>query len=123
MVPYLNPTTMTAAGPKFKAVSWEGSKSLGRFCGSIYATTVAKSLIKLEGTSLDESPATYAGFCNTVHKHSVVTLIGRARGIRSNFPPSSAHGRQNGALDREFRFSLSRRDGKCSLVLNPRIIR
>lgn len=58
MVPHLNLTTMTAAGPKFKAVSWEGSKSLGIFCGSIYATTVAKSLIKLEATSPDETPAT-----------------------------------------------------------------
>lgn len=67
MMPHLSLTTMTAAGPETEAMSWEGSKSLGRYSGSIYATTVAKSLIKLEGTSPDESSATYAGFCHTVH--------------------------------------------------------
>lgn len=67
MVPHLSLTTMTAAGPEIEAMSWERSKSLGRYCGSIYATTIAKSLIKLEGTSPDKSSATYAGFCKTVH--------------------------------------------------------
>lgn len=67
MVTYLSLTTMTAAGPEIEAMSWEKSKSLRRYCGSIYATTVAKSLIKVEGTSPDESSAAYAGFCNTVH--------------------------------------------------------
>lgn len=67
MVPHLSLTTMTAAGPEIESMSWEGSKSLGRYCGSIYATTVAKSLIKLEATSPGEPPATYAGFCNIIH--------------------------------------------------------
>lgn len=106
MLPHLSLTKMTVAGPEIEAVSWEGSKSLGRNCGSIYATTVAKSLIKLEGTSPDESPATYAGFGNTFHT-TLCSDVGR-EGARHQikFPPSSTHGRQNGELDREFLFSF-----------------
>lgn len=47
MMPHLSLTTMTAAGPEIGAMSWERSKSLGRYGGSIYTTIVEKSLIKL----------------------------------------------------------------------------
>lgn len=67
MVPHLSLTTMTAAGPKVVSKSWEKSKSMGRYCGSIYATAVTKSLIKLESNPPKKSPSTYAKFCSTVH--------------------------------------------------------
>lgn len=67
MVPHLSLTTMTAAGSEVETDSWEESKSLGKYCGSIYAIVVAKSLIKLVSTSPNESPDTYAGVCRIVH--------------------------------------------------------
>lgn len=49
MAPSLNISAMTAVGPEETSVSWRKSKSVGRFCGSIYATAVLQALLKMKG--------------------------------------------------------------------------
>ncbi|KAN0079186.1 hypothetical protein V8E54_004400 [Elaphomyces granulatus] len=42
--PQLNVTSLVAAGPDQESESWAASKSIGRCCGSIYATALIKAL-------------------------------------------------------------------------------
>jgi hypothetical protein len=70
---------MTASGPRQETLSWPLSKSLGRACGSIYATAVLKSLLKIEDDSSDNIDSTsssdaglsqivYTTLCNDVDR-------------------------------------------------------
>jgi hypothetical protein len=76
---HLDVTTMTASGPTQETLSWPLSKSLGRACGSIYATAVLKSLLKIEDDSSDNIDSTsssyadlskivYTTLCNDVYR-------------------------------------------------------
>lgn len=47
MAPSLNVSVMTATLDE-KSINWRKSKSVGRFCGSIYATVVLQALLKME---------------------------------------------------------------------------
>lgn len=70
MVPSLNISAMTAAGPKVESTSWRESKSLGRHCGSIYATAVLQALLKMESgppNEFDFNSPTYAELCQVIH--------------------------------------------------------
>jgi hypothetical protein len=46
--PSLNITAITAAGPNEVSGSWNASASVGRKCGSIYATAVTEVLVREE---------------------------------------------------------------------------
>jgi hypothetical protein len=50
----LNATMITAAHQEDESVSWQGSKSLGRFAGSIFASAVIKTLTSRTSPLLDD---------------------------------------------------------------------
>ena len=57
ITPDLNITTLTAAGPMTKSESWGGSASLGRKCGSIFASAVQQTLCSESSPLLQDNPA------------------------------------------------------------------
>lgn len=81
--PDLNLTTIAAAGKGKPSTSWRFSGSMGRACGSIFATTIIKELTKNpetgrqlipdsddtdEGEELtDDQEATWAEFCKSAY--------------------------------------------------------
>lgn len=70
MVPSLNISAMTATGPSEMSISWRKSKSVGRFCGSIYATDVLPALLKMKGGApgeFDFNSPTYAELSRVIH--------------------------------------------------------
>ena len=95
--PQLNVTTTMAAGPQIESESWGASESLGRFCGSIYATTLIQSLsdassplvkreeeagrASLTGSLQPDKPdqlqaETYNEFARTIH-NTLLTRVDR----------------------------------------------
>jgi len=96
--PQLNVTTTTAAGPQIESESWGASGSIGRFCGSIYATDLIQSLSDASsplvkrgeeeagrasptGTLQPDKPdqlqaETYNEFARTIH-HTLLTRVDR----------------------------------------------
>ena len=94
--PQLNVTTTTAAGPETESESWGASGSIGRYCGSIYATVLIQSLsdassplVKHEearranpaGSLQPEKPnqlqaETYHELARTIH-HTLLTRVDR----------------------------------------------
>lgn len=70
MVPSLNISAMTTTGPSEMSIIWRKSKSIGRFCGSIYATVVLPALLKMKGGALNEfgfNSPTYAELSRVIH--------------------------------------------------------
>ncbi|MCJ1246590.1 hypothetical protein MMC30_003799 [Trapelia coarctata] len=70
----LNITALAAVNERQEALSWPNSDSLGRYCGSRYATSVANSLIKAELGELSSevretvrSMPTYAELVKVIH--------------------------------------------------------
>ena len=55
--PYLkaSTTTTTAAGPEVESESWGASDSIGRYCGSIYATALIQSLSDIHPHLLNDA--------------------------------------------------------------------
>ena len=92
--PQLNITSMTAAGPKRESESWAASNSIGRFCGSIYATALIQALSDVSSPLVitDEIPnpsgslqplqptglqtKTFNEFARTIHK-TLLTRVDR----------------------------------------------
>ncbi|KAI9861256.1 MAG: hypothetical protein M1813_005429 [Trichoglossum hirsutum] len=72
--PDLNTTVMAAAGPGVESESWPKSESSGRATGSIYASAVLQSLVKLEMNAgnnerdLDTSSLTYAELSKVIYR-------------------------------------------------------
>lgn len=70
MVPSLNISATTATGPSEMSIIWRKSKSVGRFCESIYATAVLPALLKMKGGALNEfefNSPTYAELSRVIH--------------------------------------------------------
>lgn len=69
-VPSLNISPMTATGTSDMSISWRKSKSVGRFCRSIYATAVLLALFKMKGgapNEFDFNSPTYADLSRDIH--------------------------------------------------------
>lgn len=80
--PELNITTMAAAGPDAQSISWAASASLGRMCGSIWASAVLPALLEestsnstedaeeiLPENANEEQRKTFSSFCRSVFEY------------------------------------------------------
>ena len=94
--PQLNVTTTTAAGPMLTSESWAASGSIGRYCGSIYATSLIQSLSDASSPLVEREEAerpiltrglqpdqpeqlqveTYNEFARTIHR-TLLTRVDR----------------------------------------------
>ena len=82
--PMLNLSTLTAAGREKRSLSWQESASLGRYCGSMFATAVVESLTRLGSTRetigelinkdyenaelIEQQNETYSEFTKTIYE-------------------------------------------------------
>lgn len=80
--PELNITTMAAAGPNSQSISWAARASLGRMCGSIWASAVLPALLEestgnsiedveeiLPENANEEQRETFSSFCTSVFEY------------------------------------------------------
>lgn len=80
--PELNMTTIAAAGPNAESLSWAASASLGRMCGSIWASAVLPALLEestsnsteeadeiLPENANEEQRKTFSSFCRSVFEY------------------------------------------------------
>lgn len=80
--PELNISTMAAAGPNAQSISWAASASLGRMCGSIWASAVLPALLEestsnstedseeiLPENANEEQRKTFSSFCRLVFEY------------------------------------------------------
>lgn len=81
--PELNITTMAAAGPNAQSISWAASATLGRMCGSIWASAVLPALLEESTSRLtkedveeilpenanEEQQKTFSSFCRSVFEY------------------------------------------------------
>ena len=74
--PTLNITTSAASGPKEYSESWNASDSIGRNCGSIYATALIESMSQISSSLFEgqTQTETYNEFTRTIHR-TLVTRI------------------------------------------------